>query len=371
MIGAPSWRPTFRVKAWLSLAGFVGCVGAMFMISPGWTFVALVCEGLLYWRVKRRALRARWGDMRTGLLAAAVRVAFRHIERLSSTERYWRPNLLVMSKPPLVRSRLLKWGQTIAGGRSLVTVASVVPENSVVSSREQELHDSMRRTLERIDFEAAVKLVPAPNAWAGMSMLVQAYGYGPIVPNTILMGAPSDDNAALFAELIRLAVAKRRNVIVLTDSVADATDSVAPGGTFLDIWWRGKNVNAGLMLALAVLLQRGGEEEGSKSLRVNTIVRRRTPAEVEESMTEFLKDARVRAETRILVSDGRPFTDTIREESADAAISFVGLRPLEPEESAEDYARYFRGLRASLSGVSPIAFVLAAEDVDFRRIFEN
>ena len=73
------------------------------------------------------------------------------------------------------------------------------------------------------------------------------------------------------------------------------------------------------MLALAVLLQRGGEEEGSKSLRVNTIVRRRTPAEVEESMTEFLKDARVRAETRILVSDGRPFTDTIREESADAA----------------------------------------------------
>ena len=31
----PSWRPTFRVRAGLSFAGFAGCLAAMFMISPG------------------------------------------------------------------------------------------------------------------------------------------------------------------------------------------------------------------------------------------------------------------------------------------------------------------------------------------------
>ena len=371
IIGAPSWRPTFRVKSWLSLAGFVGCVGAMFMISPGWTFVAIVCEGLLYWHVKRRALRARWGDMRTGLFAAAVRVAFRHIERLASTERNWRPNLLVMAKPPLTNSRLLKWSQTIAGGRSFVTVASVIPENAAVATREQELRDSMRRTLDKIDLEAAVKIMPAPDAWSGITALVQAYGYGPIVPNTILRGVPSSNNTSLFASLIRLAVAKRRNVIVLTDGVADASGPIASDGKYLDIWWRGKNVNAGLMLALAVLLQRGGGDGDPKAIRVNTIVRRRTPAEMEETMSEFLRSARVNAETRILVSDGRPFADTIREGSSDAAISFVGLRAPEPDESAAEYAAYFRLLCANLRGMPPVAFVLAAEDVDFRRIFEN
>ena len=375
MIGAPSWRPTFRVKAWLSLAGFIGCLGAMFMISPGWTFVALVCEGLLYWHVKRRALRARWGDMRTGLLAAAVRLAFRHMERLSSTERNWRPNLLVLTKLPLVQYRLLKWGRTIAGGRSLVTVASVLPENAAGAAREQELRDSMRRTMEKMDLEAAVKLIAAQSAWAGMAQLVRAYGYGPMVPNTILMGVPSNDNIEQFAELLRLTVAQRRNVIVLTDSVADIAESPAPiipaEKKFLDIWWRGSNVNAGLMLALAVLLQRGAEDESALTLRVNTIVRRRTPAEAETAMTEFLKEARVKAETRIIVSDGRPFADTICAESSDAVFSFVGLRSPEPDETAEDYAQYFRNLRTSLADVSPVAFVVAAEDVDFMRIFAN
>ena len=374
-IGAPSWRPTFRVKAWLSFAGFVGCIGAMFMISPGWTFTALVCEGLLYWHVKRRALRARWGDMRTGLLAAAVRLAFRRMERLSSTERNWRPNLLIMAKLPLPQTRLLKWGRTIAGGRSLATVASVLPENAAGAAREQELRDSMRRTLEKMDFEASVKLISAQNPWAGMAQLVRAYGYGPIVPNTILICAPAEDNVPRFAELVELAVAQRRNVIVLSDGAADAspatTETIAPGGSFLDIWWRGNNINAGLMLALAVLLQRGGGEDGTRTLRINTIVRRRTPAEAASNMEEFLKDARVKAETRVLVSDGRPFADTIRAESADAAFSFIGLRPPEPDESSSDYARYFSTLRSSLAGVSPIAFVVAAEDVDFRRIFSN
>ena len=44
-MGNPSWRPTFKVKSSFSFLGFLMCVVAMFMISPGWTFVALGCEG--------------------------------------------------------------------------------------------------------------------------------------------------------------------------------------------------------------------------------------------------------------------------------------------------------------------------------------
>ena len=361
-LGNPTWRPSFRVKAWLSFAGFAGCLAAMFMISPGWTFVALVCEAAIYWRVKRRALRARWGDMRTGIAAAIVRLALRHLEKISHVERNWRPNILAFVRLPIQHVGLVEWARKIAGGRSLVTIASVLPDGVAGTPREQELRDSVARTIDKIGLEASVKLMSAPDGWEGMAEIVRSYGFGPVVPNTILMGMPEPGHAGLFAALLRQIVTERRNVIVLDDETAAADGP-------LDIWWRGNNLNAGLMLALAVLVQRGVSDAPDRRLRMNMIVRRRTPDEARSVLAAFLEGARVKAETRIIESEGRNFTDIIREKSAGAALSFVGLRRPEPDETVADYAAYFGALVSSLKGVSPMAFVLAAEDVDFRRIF--
>ena len=88
-------------------------------------------------------------------------------------------------------------------------------------------------------------------------------------------------------------------------------------------------------------------------------------------MDGFLKGARVKAERRVIQSGGRPFAEIIRSESADAALTLVGLRRPELDETVADYAAYFAALTESLKGVSPAAFVLAAEDVDFRSMFAD
>ena len=363
MLGSPMWRPSFRVKAFLSFAGFAGCLAAMFMISPGWTFVALVCEGGIYWIVRRRNLRVRWGDVRSGILAAVVRLAFRRLEKRQYAERNWLPNLLVMVKLPLEESRILEWARAISAGRSLVTVAAVLPEEAAETIRKPDLRDSVRRAAVKAGLEAFVKLLPAADAWAGMAELVRAYGFGPIIPNTALMGLPASENAGLFAALLRQLVDRRRNLIVLDEASA-------PGEGPIDIWWRGNNPNAGLMLVIAILLQRS-DEGRRRPLRLNMIVHRRTPEEAAMVMDGFLKGARVKAERRVIQSGGRPFAEIIRSESADAALTLVGLRRPELDETVADYATYFAALTESLRGVSPAAFVLAAEDVDFRSMFAD
>lgn len=368
MLGNPAWRPSFRVKAYLSFAGFAGCLGAMFMISPGWTFVALVCEIAIYWYMKRRALRARWGDMRTGITAAVVRIALRHLEKKSHAERNWRPNLLVFTKLPVTGCSylVLAWAKTIAGGRSLVTVASVLPVEASDSAREQEIRGSVARVAEKAGLEAAVKLISASNPWTGMSELVRSYGFGPLLPNTVLLGVPRPENAGYFAAFLKQLVSLRRNAVLLGNSGLEDTDGP------LDIWWRGNNLNAGLMMALAVLVQRAGiEQSRRRRLRVNMIIRRRTPEEANSVLKGFLSDARVEAESRVIDSGDRPFADIIREESKGAALALVGLRKPGQDETTEEYADYFRALAQSLSAVPSLAFVLAAEDVDFRRIFSD
>ena len=99
------------------------------------------------------------------------------------------------------------------------------------------------------------------------------------------------------------------------------------------------------------------------------IVHRRTVEEANETLSGFLKNARIEAETRVMDSDGRPFTDVIREHSSDAVLTFIGLRAPRPNETVRSYGEYVSLLRSGLANVAQPIFVLAAENVDFRRIF--
>ncbi len=358
----PSWRPTFRVKAWLSFAGFAGCLVAMFMISPGWTFVALVCESAIYWAVKHRALRAQWGDMRTGLRMALVRRAFGDLaDEDAHRERNWRPNLLVLTHLPMKNRRQLLLARDVAGGRSFVTVASVLPEGVVDTPRAEELRDAVRRGADRLELDAMVKFVPDDDVWSGMKKLLQAYGFGPLVPNTVLIGNPDVGHAAEFASLVRLMSARRRNVLVV-----DGDEDIRPDGA-IDIWWRGMHSNGSLMLALAFLLQRADFWRGY-TLRVNMIVANREASEAERRLAEFLSHARVKAETRIIES-AEPFASVIADNSSDAALTFIGLRSPGADESDADYGAYLGKLRESLSTLAFPVFTLANEEIEFHRIF--
>ncbi|MGN0855084.1 MAG: amino acid permease [Kiritimatiellia bacterium] len=363
ILGNPSWRPTFRVKAIFSLLGFVGCMGAMFMISPGWTFIALFCEIVLYWFVKRRALRTQWGDMRTGLWMAGIRYLMRKLTNLAGRERNWRPNLLVMCDLPLRNLRPLELAREISDGRSLVTLASVVREASLRQDNGAGLRDSLLRTAEKLSLACSVKIISAADDWAGMAELVRSYGFGPIVPNTILLGLPQPERAREMASFMRTIARHRRNVIL-----AGGTDAVVNPSGFIDIWWRGLNGNAGLMLALAFLMQRR-DLWRKHPLRVNIIVQKLSNEEAGALLDELLKDARIRAQTRIIQSAGEPFAETVVANSVDAALTFIGLRDVQPADTDTTYGDYFEKLVNDLANVPYPVFVRASEDVDFRRIF--
>ena len=359
----PSWRPTFRVKAFFSFLGFAGCLSAMFMISPGWTFVALFCEGAIYWLVKRRALRAQWGDIRTGLFAELVRHALPHLADTRHAERNWRPNLLVFAQLPVQDKRLPELAGGISGGRCLATIASVLPAGFRGAEREQEVRDAVSRMIDRIGLKANVKLIEARDDWSGMSELVRAYGFGPIVPNTVMLGAPVESARAQFAEFSKLVSGMHRNMIVLGNPGAERKENGV-----VDIWWRGGGANGGFMLALALLLKRSGYCE--ERLRVNMIVGSRTREEAESELAKYIKGVRIEAQTRVIESEGKPFTEIIRERSDDATLSFIGLRAPREDEPVASYGDYFSLLSDALSGVPQPIFVLAAENIDFRRIFE-
>ena len=256
---------------------------------------------------------------------------------------------------------MLALAKGISGRRSFVTLASVVRANGTVLDR-QTLQDALVRTGTGLDLELTPHLHVAEDVWTGISEVVRSYGFGPVVPNTILFGFPEGGHLTAIAGAIRTAVRERRNVLI----VRAAERPPAEGR--LDVWWRGGGDNGALMLSLAVLLRR---DDDWKRLtpRVNMLIRSRTVAEAEKQLADFLRRARITSETRILDTEGLPFTHALASNSADAALSLIGLRPPEDDESDAAYGDYLGHLAYDLANVPSPVFVLAAPGQDLIRIF--
>jgi len=91
-----SFRPQFRIPRWVPLAGTVGCMFAMFIISPIFGLVAVTIVVGLYGYLVARHLNAPHGDMRSGLFLSLAEWAAKKVSELpTSNERAWKPNLLV------------------------------------------------------------------------------------------------------------------------------------------------------------------------------------------------------------------------------------------------------------------------------------
>ena len=361
-MSSPAWRPSFRVHSSFSFAGFMLCLAAMLMISPAWTIFALIVEAVVFWTVKRRNLNASWGDMRGGIYTQIVAAALKKLVRKRHVERNWRPNLLVFCRLPIQNTRIFDFARGVSfSGGSLVTIASVLPQGLEGSGRDLEIKGSILRSAEKSGLKAYVKLIDAVDSFTGISELIRSYGFGPVVPNTVVFGVPRPEHRHDIASAVMLAAKMNRNVVIVGESGLSLP--VLPG-KYVDVWWRGGGANAGLLLALAWLLNRK-----SNPMRINMIVQNRTCEEVEEELSDFLSESRIDAVTRIFESGNRPFGEIIAENSFDAALTLAGLRKPEDAETPGEYAAYFGAICEGVPRIPSAILVLAAEDIDFRRIF--
>ncbi|MBQ2346134.1 MAG: Na-K-Cl cotransporter, partial [Kiritimatiellae bacterium] len=209
----PSWRPTFRVRSFFSYAGFAGCVGAMLMISSGWTLVALACELAIFLVARRRSRNPRWADMRDGLYLSLARFALRRLERHRRDVRNWTPNLLVLTPIPAVLPRLFSFARGVSGGSGFITVASVVQSEYCEESREAELAQSLLRQMKARGLRPIVRVASAADACEGLKGFVRMYGYGPLTPNTVVLGIPRPGANSTSGGVARETYIRRRNIV--------------------------------------------------------------------------------------------------------------------------------------------------------------
>ncbi|MBC6472369.1 MAG: amino acid permease [Hormoscilla sp. GM102CHS1] len=355
---SPSFRPTFRVHWSLSLLGALGCLGVMFLIDALTTVVAAtIVLGIYIW-LQRRELETTWGDARRGIWMALLREGIFQISHAEDTKN-WRPHILVLSGIPRKRWSLIELADALTHNRGLITVSSVLPSGKRDVAQQAESEEKIRDYLERRGVQALVRLVTAPDPFEGALRLVETYGLGPLVPNTILLGdSEAPERRDRYCQLIAQIHRAKRNVMIFRENPDRGF-----GRRRIDVWWGGLQANGGLMLILAYLLRTDiGWHDAEIYLKL--VVPDRTAAWAAEiNVDNLMKQLRIGAVSQVLVADDRPFNAILHESSGNADLVFLGMA-----KPRDNYTQYYEGLQARTAGLPPTVFVLAAPGFAFEEV---
>ena len=355
-LGSPSFRPTFRVPWTVSLLGAVGCVSVMLLINWFATLIAIATVIAIYIWLERRELEVAWGDVRQGLVMSIARWSLLKL-RSQADAKNWRPHFLVLAGSPSKRWHLIEFANSIAHNKALLSVASVLPNESITPERQATLSKTIADYLEERGVQALLRVVAAPDLYMGTKNLVDSYGIGSLVPNTVLLGTHDDsEDSEAYCEMLSHIYASKRNLVLLRvdDDLGFNTRKR------IDIWWGDLKGNGSLMLTLAYLLQASFLWRGV-DLNVKMLVSEQDGVEdAQKNLETIVNAARIQAKTSVMVYTTNPF-DTMMVSSQGADLVLLGLQT--PDEA---YASYYIDLMEKTRTLPAVAFVLAAEGLEFK-----
>lgn len=350
---SPSFRPLFKVHWSLSLLGAAGCIGVMFLINPQATIAAAAIVVLIYLWLQRRGLKTTWGDVRSGVWMMLVRIGLFQVGHQQDAKN-WRPHILVLSGSPTRRWPLIELANNFTQNRGLITVSSILPSGSRDVAQQEELEETLTDYLAERGVQALVRTLTAPDPFEGAQRLVEIYGLGPLMPNTILMGDSEEPkHCDRYCNLIAHLHRAKRNILILRNSQAESFGRYRR----IDVWWGGMNANVGLLLLLAYLLSSSIDWHNVRITLKLAVPDEAAAQDARNNLVGLMRSLRLDATSRVLTLEGRSFKQVLHQSSEGADLVFLGMAT-----PHDDFSSYYRGLQALTSGLPTTLLALASPD---------
>ena len=351
LVNDPHYRPRIRIPWWVSFLGAAGCFVAMFAINPTAFFLAVVIELGIWWYLRRRTLKAAWGDLRTGLWFALARMSMLQLRSARHDARNWRPHILVFSLDLSRNVDLVALASHFGQDRGIVTATTLIEGDGTDADQALELRRRNAALLEEAGLVAFTEVIAVPDREAGFMTVAQANGFGGIDSNMVVFGWPGDDPQRV-ADMLRrsrqLGGLHKSSMVVRG---VGSRPSVQVGEPELLVWWKGKEHNGDLMLLLAHLLSLADDWRGARITLASITSDPAEVREVETGLRRLLEDGRIEASVEVIVQE--PYVavvDTIHVRSREAALVFVGLADV-PEAHEAAYAESVLSLVSELPRV--------------------
>lgn len=302
---SPSFRPRFK---WfhhrISLSGAVLCLLAMLAIDWKAGALAVAVLFILYHYLQRTIPHARWADSRRSYHLQQVREHLLQISHNLEHPRDWRPHFLVFSDDRRHRQHLLQFASWLEGHSGLTTLVQLlISPNEQHDHHKQQALQNLYEDIAASHTAAFPLVINAPDFAIGNSILLQAFGVGPLRANTILINRGGDHSAHYFSAISPAYGRNLRTALNLGYNLAifDATEpewrqlqAQAPNERRIDVWYE-HDANGALMLLLAHLMTRHPLWEQAH-LRILLPVTEADAQTAQAAMANELETIRIEAE---------------------------------------------------------------------------
>lgn len=329
----PDFQPTFKIKRWIGLLGFIACFVVMFKLDMIAMLAALGVISALYFGLQRKEVQLQSNDVWRSVWENVVNKGLRKIDGKDNDNTNWNPNIILFSGKSDHQSYLLELGKTVSGRTGIVTNFKLILDkhNDIpLRKTEQTVRDENFKEL-----GIFARQIKVDNIYTGITNIASTFGFSGVEPNTIMMGWPKGlENSTEYAKMTETLLHLDYNLLYLD------FDRKAKFGNYntVDLWWRETDSkNAEMMLNIARFII-ASPKWNNTNIRVLFVNNNNVIIDlIQGKIAKLVEDLRVNVQIKIINNavEQKPFYDIIAEESATTDLSLVGIPNYKIEKQAE------------------------------------
>lgn len=330
----PDFQPSFKIKRWIGLVGFVACFAVMFKLDMMAMFGALAIITLLYFALQRKEVKLQSNDVWRSVWENVVNKGLKRIDAEEHENLNWNPNIILFSGQSDHQKHLLELSKTVSGRTGIVTNFKLILD--------KEDHKPLKRTEQIVRDEVFQELgifarqIKVSNIYTGITNIATTFGFSGVEPNTIMMGWPKGlENSVEYSEMTQTLLHLDYNLLYLD------FDRKAKFGNYktVDLWWRetdSKNAEMMLNIARFIIASPRWDNPHIRVLFVNN--NNRDVQLVRSKIERLVTDLRVVNVSIVIINNAveqKPFYDIIEENSEKTDLTLVGIPNYRIEKQAE------------------------------------
>ncbi|MCF6307239.1 MAG: amino acid permease [Flavobacteriaceae bacterium] len=320
----PDFQPTFKIKKWIGLLGFIACFGVMFKLDALAMFASIaIILGIYIW-LQHKQIALMTGDVWLSVWKKIVANGLQKIEsKPTEMSNQWNPNIILFSGESEHRTYLVELGKTLAGRTGIVTNFKLILDKESTMPLPKSNQIVKEEYFEKIGVFA--RQIKVNNIYKGIEDIASIFGFSGVDPNTIMMGWPKGlENSEEYSEMTQKLLYLDYNLLYLD------FDRQKKFGNYqtIDLWWRETDSkNAEMMLNIARFIIQS--PKWSKTvIRVLFVNNSNIESEIiENNILNLVDDIRVKVETKIINNavEQIPFYELIGKYSGTTDLTLLGI----------------------------------------------
>jgi hypothetical protein len=307
----------------VSLLGAIAAMIVMWLINP-WAFLfALGLEAVIFMYLISKKLEQQWGDASTGIWMHLSRYALLRLNTKKVHVRNWRPIVILFIRDLKEHIHLVKFTEMLGQNSGLLTISKFVTlEDTPELARRNEIAFEMQKDLASEGLQALTEVNVVNDLKLGMYQVAASHGVAGIKTNTVVFGWSGTPEGKIQELQIINDLASTGKNIVMAHITKPFTNRM---NKRIDIWWRGQDKNADLMLLLSYMIRLNGKW---KKAVVNIFSIVKTEAEknaMEKHIKNSIREARIDADIYVLLKGSHDVVELLLKQSHKADLVFSGL----------------------------------------------